>query len=428
MKRENWIGDVKSQTQKRFRIARILLTTILVSALSWALSIQGVLRRELQDAYEAEIQSPDNTHVPTRAKESHTEPLLYPEWRQIAVQLAELSARDALDALRNKDPFQTRAFSKRLTAAEEVAGGPLSLTAIKQLFGGCPTDRLSQPNQRDSKKATSFRNGNGFLYFQHLRKAGGTHFCTLARDNLPKINLPPYYCMPDKAWSWENKTKIQVPRAGRLHHWSNEEILNNIGKYRIAANEWDSFDPATHFNLPAVIVTSFRNPLDRAVSQFRFECVERGMCKTKNIDDYWTRRRDLHNVYTWTFSDIDRQAALVNATGAVASRQRGKAIGKAMDTLARFNLVLAMEWLAYAEVPVQRELGFKNTTTLTTTVRPHNGKKLRNDSWRAVDYLSADQYEAFSLTLALDEILTDAANRLFLERLVCDHGSESSES
>ena len=93
-----------------------------------------------------------------------------------------------------------------------------------------------------------------------------------------------------------------------------------------------------------------------------------------------------------------------------------------------------MEWLAYAKPLVTSVLGFTNTTSLTHRVRPHIGQHQRNDaqevnqlgaagiakaSWTPEDYLTPVQYEQYQLRLALDEILTDAARRIFLERLVC---------
>ena len=191
--------------------------------------------------------------------------------------------------------------------------------------------------------------------------------------------------------------------------------------HRIAGNEWDSFDPLRHFDLESVFVTSFRKPMDRALSQFRFECVEQRGCKIKDVGEWWTKRRDLYNVYTWTFADTSGMANIANAATTVEAIKRGEAIGKALDTVSQFHLVLAMEWLTYAEGPVQRVLGFHDTSALTKRVRPHNERK-RNDSWLPSEYLTKDQYKAFSENLALDEILTDAAHRLFMERLLCNDG------
>ena len=109
-------------------------------------------------------------------------------------------------------------------------------------------------------------------------------------------------------------------------------------------------------------------------------------------------------------------------------------MGVALDTVAKFHLVLVMEWLAYAPKLVTGVLGFQDLSSLTTRVRPHIGQAKRNDgqehnvlgaagitkaSWDPKNYLSSEQYKIMSEDLALDEILTDAARRMFLERIVC---------
>lgn len=36
------------------------------------------------------------------------------------------------------------------------------------------------PDLRDHSKEEAFKAGQGFIYYQHLRKAGGTGFCEMA--------------------------------------------------------------------------------------------------------------------------------------------------------------------------------------------------------------------------------------------------------
>jgi hypothetical protein len=116
------------------------------------------------------------------------------------------------------------------------------------------------------------------------------------------------------------------------------------------------------------------------------------------------------------------------------AKHRSDVVGTALDVVVRFHLVLVMEWLAYAPDLVTEVLGFVNTGTLTERIRPHIGQARRDDgqrfnrlgaagiakaSWTPEDYLPPDLYERMSHDLALDEILTDAARRMFLERVVC---------
>lgn len=208
--------------------------------------------------------------------------------------------------------------------------------------------------------------------------------------------------------------------------------------YRILGNEWDHF-AERFFELPAIFATSFRRPLDRALSQFRFECIEDRGCKFKEIEPWWQRRKDLTNVYTWTFSAMPTRKISAGTTMEDA-RKRQEAIGKALDTVARYNLVMVMEWLAYAPDHVKDILGFQDTSTMTERIRPHINQAKRDDgqdqnelgaagiakaSWTPENYLSREQYKIMSEDLALDEILTDAARRMFLERIVCEDMAES---
>lgn len=220
-----------------------------------------------------------------------------------------------------------------------------------------------------------------------------------------------------------------------VHSWSNEEIITRMetSGYRIAGNEWENFDVSRHFDLPAVFATSFRKPLDRALSQFRFECIEDRGCHVKDVHVWWEKRKDLWNIYTTTFADPSE--GIGKYIKGDYTKERQKLMATAIDTLSKFNIVLAMEWLAYGAPQVRSILGFDKVTSLTTRVRPHISQAKREDgqdknrlgsasiakaSWVPKDYLDAKQYKKMSEDLALDEILTDVARRMFLERLVCE--------
>jgi len=97
----------------------------------------------------------------------------------------------------------------------------------------CPSFslRLTLPNKRNMAAVDLFKEdrNNSFIFFQHLRKAGGTAFCDLANRNM-RGRTPPYYCMPD-----ERGTLATPP-------WNTRWLLKEMAgkKYRIAANEWDA--------------------------------------------------------------------------------------------------------------------------------------------------------------------------------------------
>jgi hypothetical protein len=136
----------------------------------------------------------------------------------------------------------------------------------------------------------------------------------------------------------------------------------------------------------------------------------------------------LTNVYTWTFSKTGiRKISQGNSKRDIEARK--KAVGLALDTVARFHLVLVMEWLAYAVDLTERTLGFKDTSSMTERVRPHINQYKRDDgqehnqlgaagiakaSWTPKKYLTTEQYKIMQEDLALDEILTDAGKKFQL--------------
>lgn len=356
----------------------------------------------------------------------------YAHFSDVAQDLAALSPAEALETLERDDPFGTLKFDKRLLERETELGRVLSIDEVRELFP-CPgnDERMTLPDFRVEEKARDFREGKEgtFLFFQHLRKAGGTNFCSLAEKNLPKKARPQYYCMPDMGWSG-NKN------AGYLHSWSNHDIITRMASsgHRIAGNEWENFDVSRHFDLPAVFATSFRRPLDRALSQFRFECIEDRGCVIKDVHKWWEKRQDLYNVYTKTFAD-PAVGARRYFRGEEHAKERREFMAKAIDTLSKFHVVLNMEWLAYGAPQVRSVLGFGDVSALTTRVRPHITQAKRDDgqevnamgsasikkaSWEPKEYLDAEQYKKMSEDLALDEVLTEVARRMFLERLVCE--------
>lgn len=82
----------------------------------------------------------------------------------------------------------------------------------------CPTDPLQfvdDPAAANSNNAQLFREKapGSFIFYQHLRKAGGTGFCKLTQSNLPLFQVPQYYCMPD------NRGSLATPP------WNNVEYM-----------------------------------------------------------------------------------------------------------------------------------------------------------------------------------------------------------
>jgi len=234
--------------------------------------------------------------------------------------------------------------------------------------------------------------------------------------------------------------------AGYLKLYTNEEISQRMltENWRVAGNEWQNlrYDPmnedgGSHLDLPAVFATSFRSPMHRAISQFRFECIEDRGCTTKNVTEWWNRRSDLRNIFATTFADRElfgAQKAFLGKSNENRA-ERSKIALNAVNAISQFHLVLVMEWLAYASNSIRDVLGFQDTSATQRRVRPFaTGNRARKDggennnlgakgtektSWDPKTYLPKKTYYRMADDLAIDEILTDVARRFFLERIVC---------
>jgi len=287
----------------------------------------------------------------------------YYSWLNITLHLASQSPSDLLSLLESQDSFQVRTFDMLLIQQEIQHGRSLTQQELRQLFP-CPPNgqRLTLPSFINHTKAKLFRdntkassnnsNNNGyFLFFQHLRKAGGTHFCSLAQANLLPNFVPSYYCMPD--WDWSH-----YKTAGYLHSYTNQQLIQYQQEkgWRIAGNEWEPFrthqdrdddDDDSHLHLPAVLATLFRKPLHRALSQFRFECLENRGRTIKNVTEWWqVDGGPLKNVYLSTFADITQLYGFYHTCHdrtRQAIQQRKDYMKHAMTVLSQFHLILIME-------------------------------------------------------------------------------------
>jgi hypothetical protein len=172
-----------------------------------------------------------------------------------------------LDVIRELFEIGLHSPSKLSQTLQET--NPFSLPSSPDLFV-CPSSpamRVSSPELVNQTRAEEFRakKPGTWLFYQHLRKAGGTGFCDLAQSNLPRQQTPPYFCMIDNRGSLATAP------------WNDEEYLMSRmerSNFRITANEWDAYYPFMGRWRGAVLATTFRHPVDRWYSQYRFEHLE----------------------------------------------------------------------------------------------------------------------------------------------------------
>lgn len=305
----------------------------------------------------------------------------------------------------------------------------------------CPQDeaeRFSYPDVRNHVNEDAFKKGNGFIYYQHLRKAGGTGFCEMAGRNMVKTEVPRYHCMPD------NRGGMATPP------WSNQDYLlqqMKANRYRITANEWDAF-PSRHLSLPeAVFATTFRHPVDRWYSQYRFEHVEhRDGTKQGSVSlpfDAWYRRVKPYvmgdNYYVKTFcgrenpsdenlmKDVNLRGKPKHARDLLWSYHKFNDWGEkvswydfraAIENLRRFNLILVLDFVDDEMWALEEALGWKQARK---QVLPHERQAVRVDkkSIPAREALSAEVWADSLRTNVFDLLLFHWAKRMYLERSAC---------
>lgn len=226
----------------------------------------------------------------------------------------------------------------------------------------CPFTSLPDWMPRDQPRHPTY---DPFIWYEHVSKAGGTSFCKTAEKNMPRFQIPPYYCMPRDYEDYPNDPD------GRVGLWTNEKFrryrLTNPN-IRLVSNEWHPF-PEDRWALPnddrLITVTTIRHPLDRLLSAYQFWGVTTNRAEDKpTLVQFLNRRLRLsnsappdsrgiafhvgrYNYIAWKFSNGTMPGGvLVDEIGFPGPWQGDewvKPFQRAALTLAKFHLVIILE-------------------------------------------------------------------------------------
>lgn len=362
-------------------------------------------------------------------------------WKKIQelFDLGYSNPRKLVEVLENKDPFGTdhpEAFtcpSAQSARVDSVKGVSYPFYEYDQ--AGAAPDAFKK-GDRDS-----------FIFYQHLRKAGGTGFCDLAKKNMAREEVPPYYCMPDNRGSlatppWNEASYLQKQLQAKGH--------------RIASNEWDAWNRAEHIpaKMPkAVFATTFRHPLDRWYSQYRFEHLEHrdGTAADSPRQGFMTYYSKMVgwteglNYYVSTFEGEPDGKLAKPGTGdfywtyhkfqqGYKQQQHHAVEGgvgfpffkRALIHLQQFHLVLVTEFLdidSHFDM-IHKVLGW---TVPPTKTLPHASQADRKEdaatgktaSVRAKDALNHNDYMRLAMENVFDLLMYAVVRRMVLERMTC---------
>eukprot|EP00980_Cylindrotheca_fusiformis_P014652 scaffold3987_cov134-Cylindrotheca_fusiformis.AAC.2 len=289
------------------------------------------------------------------------------------------------------------------------------------------------------------------LYYDHLSKAGGTSFCKLAQTNMPKEQVPPYYCMPARS---------KTGGDGRIGRWELERVQQYLldKTHRIVSNEWDPFDrrllsffsPKTNNMVHLLFATTIRHPINRLLSSHKFfevlrrnnkerdahsfekwlsSCARSSKKYKPSLDSVFRINICRFNFAIWKFSggklplsEMNLEAASLLTqnisvstfeNNSLTEEQWEQPFKDSVRTLARFDLVIPMEELSKHPEPLTEIFGWTNfsQTHVVTT-----GKIVNN---KASSELPSTEYDLLWQSNSLDMILYYWTWAVYLTRLHC---------
>jgi hypothetical protein len=295
------------------------------------------------------------------------------------------------------------------------------------------------------------------VYYEHLSKAGGTSFCTMAKANMPKEEIPKYYCMPSEPGMAD----------ARVGSWTREKLVHYFVEkpHRLVSNEWEPFNHdflelqmmsdldlagKNSGGIYLLFLTTIRNPINRLLSAYKFWGILNNPAEEKPTLEEFLQRRGRranrwkmlsddfsgnvgrYNFATWKFSggqlpvtDLQMSAekylkgGVTNGatTHEIESTQNEQvwrqSFETAVKTLAKFDLAIPMEIFDEHHEPLQHLLGW---THFEKTHVVNMGKVQNND---ASAELNSDVYDVLWEANKLDFVLYYWTCAIYLARLNC---------
>lgn len=321
----------------------------------------------------------------------------------------------------------------------------------------CPSELdqlIDYPSIYDQGRMHEFKEGKEgtWIMYQHLRKAGGTGFCDLATSNLPKTAIPPYYCMPD------NKGSLATPP------WDSGKYVSeqmSVKGYRVAANEWDNFIEDMVDWPGTVLATTFRHPIDRWFSQYRFEHLERrdggkakdgveisasedlakmcSVCNNKYCEDslhIQCMKSYYNGMRSWTMGPNYYVNTFIGERDTKWHGNKGdfywtyhkfqrrqitwKSFSTALTNLRKFHLILVLEWINSSHEIIRETLAW---FIPPKQVLPHESQALRagktgkKKSLSAKESIPPEDYLYLIKDNIYDLLFFHLAKRIYLERI-----------
>ena len=323
-----------------------------------------------------------------------------------------------------------------------------------------PLLQSSEWYRQDNGNANGYKTSNHnkvAVYYEHLSKAGGTSFCTMAKANMPKEEIPRYYCMPSEPG---------MPDA-RVGSWSREKLVKYFLEkpHRLVSNEWEPFNHdflelqmmsdldlagKNSGGIYLLFLTTIRNPINLLLSAYKFWGILNNPAEEKPTLEEFLQRRGRrasrwkmlsddfagnvgrYNFATWKFSGgqlpvtnlqinaeqhlkggVKNEATIREIENTQDEQVWRQSFEKAVETLAKFDLAIPMELFDEHHEPLQHLLGWTN---FEKTHVINMGKVQNND---ASAELNSDVFDVLWEANKLDFVLYYWTCAIYLARLNC---------
>jgi hypothetical protein len=157
-------------------------------------------------------------------------------------------------------------------------------------------DRFPVPDDDERINKFKDREDGYYVFFQHVRKSGGTAFCSLAQKSMEAEYTNPDYCKSNSQYSSKSSSMTGMSVSGFLDPWTGalatypycdqdffeKEILRS--GYRYVPNEANPFIDTFFDYSGAVFATMFRDPMERWYSQYRFDYLEERYLRKEDLE------------------------------------------------------------------------------------------------------------------------------------------------
>lgn len=230
-----------------------------------------------------------------------------------------------------------------------------------------------------------WRHGQRLLFFQHLRKTGGTTMCSLLSQNSQLRTSPRYNCQTSRMGGPSGP--FTYSSLFQLYH--GELDSKNLNVY---ANEFYPFPDYVDFDDPRnaawAFLTILRDPLDRLVSMAKIThpsldsdelgklLISLSQSNTLIAPNHYVKIFSGFSCRTCSNTEKLQRRAFLSVEECKCTQKKvdRSDLMKAKEALSRFTVVLITEWFTESSALLKQTLGIQHLDTSAKNVNGDSGR------------------------------------------------------